>query len=350
MKQNLADVRDAFQADCHGLDIDAIDRGQFDESSKRLDDITILAYLNKLNASPEAITTATVWTRAMLGREPSDVSALFFLRYLKAGGGLVQMRQDGKHGGQYLRTRQGTQTFCTKMAELLPTGIITLNNPVTSIEQIGPLLLKINDSITCHKVICAIPPPVVQKIRFTPDLPIEKRTLLNSYGYGYYQKVMAIFKTPFWVQADFCGLVSSFKGPACVMRDTSVPQDDFHVITCFLAGKSGREWSELLSEQERRVAIVEQLKTVFGEKVEGELLDVVGYQWNDDEYSGYGCPTSSLPPGVLSRYGDQLTNAVVDIHFAGTETSNAWRGFMEGAVRSGEREASKVIDVLGRKQ
>ncbi|KAK5076748.1 hypothetical protein LTR51_002432 [Lithohypha guttulata] len=204
----------------------------------------------------------------MLGREPSDVSALFFLRYLKAGGGLVQMRQDGKHGGQYLRTRQ---------------GIITLNNAVTSIEQIGPLLLKINDSITCHKVICAIPPPVVQKIRFTPDLSIEKRTLLNSYGYGYYQKVMAIFETPFWVQADFCGLVSSFKGPACVMRDTSVPQDDFHVITCFLAGKSGREWSELLSEQERRAAIVEQLKTVFGEKVEGELLDVVGYQWSDDE-------------------------------------------------------------------
>ncbi|KAK5099338.1 hypothetical protein LTS08_005919 [Lithohypha guttulata] len=270
----------------------------------------------------------------MLGREPSDVSALFFLRYLKAGGGLVQMRQDGKHGGQYLRTRQ---------------GIITLNNAVTSIEQIGPLLLKINDSITCHKVICAIPPPVVQKIRFTPDLSIEKRTLLNSYGYGYYQKVMAIFETPFWVQADFCGLVSSFKGPACVMRDTSVPQDDFHVITCFLAGKSGREWSELLSEQERRAAIVEQLKTVFGEKVEGELLDVVGYQWSDDEYSGYGCPTSSLPPGVLSRYGDQLTNAVVDIHFAGTETSDAWRGFMEGAVRSGEREASKVIDALGGK-
>ena len=34
------------------------------------------------------------------------------------------------------------------------------------------------------------------------------------------------------------------------------------------------------------------------------------------------------------------------IHWAGTETSNYWNGYMDGAVRSGERAAGEVLSGL----
>jgi monoamine oxidase len=35
------------------------------------------------------------------------------------------------------------------------------------------------------------------------------------------------------------------------------------------------------------------------------------------------------------------------VHFAGAETSDVWNGYMDGAVRSGERAAAEVAAALG---
>jgi monoamine oxidase len=37
---------------------------------------------------------------------------------------------------------------------------------------------------------------------------------------------------------------------------------------------------------------------------------------------------------------------VDSIHWAGSETSEVWPGYMDGAVRSGERAASEVLEAL----
>jgi len=34
------------------------------------------------------------------------------------------------------------------------------------------------------------------------------------------------------------------------------------------------------------------------------------------------------------------------IHWAGTETSSIWNGYIKGAIRSGERVAAKVFNIL----
>jgi monoamine oxidase len=40
---------------------------------------------------------------------------------------------------------------------------------------------------------------------------------------------------------------------------------------------------------------------------------------------------------------DQVRVPVGRIHFAGTETSTYWTGYMDGAVRAGERAAREVV-------
>ena len=47
-------------------------------------------------------------------------------------------------------------------------------------------------------------------------------------------------------------------------------------------------------------------------------------------------------PGVLD-YGRAIREPVERIHWAGTETATFWNGYMDGAVRSGERAAKEVL-------
>jgi monoamine oxidase len=50
--------------------------------------------------------------------------------------------------------------------------------------------------------------------------------------------------------------------------------------------------------------------------------------------------------GTYVEYGPALRRPVDTIHWAGTETSTFWNGYMDGAVRSGERAAAEVLDAL----
>lgn len=74
------------------------------------DDMTLEEFILKQNPGDVALSTVKIWTRAMLGVEPSQMSALYFLDYCKSGGGLLQMRSDRKDGGQYLRIKTGMLT------------------------------------------------------------------------------------------------------------------------------------------------------------------------------------------------------------------------------------------------
>ena len=51
-------------------------------------------------------------------------------------------------------------------------------------------------------------------------------------------------------------------------------------------------------------------------------------------------------PGTLLAYGPELRRPVGSIHWAGTETSTYWNGYMDGAVRSAKRAAREVLDRL----
>lgn len=73
-------------------------------------------------------------------------------------------------------------------------------------------------------------------------------------------------------------------------------------------------------------------------------------EWSKEEFfEGATCPVP--PPGLISSVDASAVRAPFDnIHFVGTETALIWRGYMEGAVRSGDRGAQEVIDALKRSE
>ncbi|TLD10498.1 hypothetical protein PgNI_06706 [Pyricularia grisea] len=341
-RKNVEEIRDMCEADCQALDT-------WKPENTELDSMTMEAYLRSRGASKAALASAMVWTRAMLGQDPADVSALYFLNYCKSGGGLLQMRSDRKGGGQHLRVRQGTQFFAKSMAAALPEGIVRLDNSVRAIvgEEVGgQLKVQTKGGIvySARKVITTVPGPALQSILFYPPLSPVKRVWAESLSYGYYTKAMMQFKTPFWVEKGFCGLAQSFIGPASVVRDTSSPADDKHILTCFMASDPGIAWSKL-SACEKELALMKQLSKLFDmSNLADQFVSLNLYEWNNDEWAGWGCPCTALSPGVLDTLGgDGLRLQAGNLHFAGTETAGEWKGYMEGAVRSGERAAAEVI-------
>ncbi|TDZ36659.1 Amine oxidase [Colletotrichum spinosum] len=317
-RQQLAGIRDMVEADCQNIDT-------WKPSDASLDSLTFEAYLRSRGAGGAALATANVWTRAMLGQDATDISALFFLNYCKSGGGLLQMRSDRKGGGQHLRVRQGTQFFSQKLASLLPGGVVRLGQPVHTIRSTGPSGVEVQTStgvLAARKVISTVPGPVLNNINFDPPLPPAKRAWVQSLTYGYYTKAMMEFKAPFWVDRGFCGLAQSFVGPASVVRDTSIPADGKFVLTCFMASDTGRAWSQL-DARGRETALLEQLGQLFGhEEIAGDFVRLATYEWTKDEWSGWGCPCASLTPGVLDTFGgDSFRQPCGNLHFAGTETA-----------------------------
>ena len=67
--------------------------------------------------------------------------------------------------------------------------------------------------------------------------------------------------------------------------------------------------------------------------------------WAKEPFSR-GCYEGYMAPGVMTAYGATLRAPVGRIHWSGTETSDYWTGYIDGAVRSGERAAAEVLDAL----
>ena len=101
-------VRDRFEQLCHRVDMhDAAAAATAKALGQDYDAMSMADYVELEGGGRTARASVTVWTRAMLGVEPHEVSALYFLGYCKAGGGIMQMRSDREHGGQFLRFAKG---------------------------------------------------------------------------------------------------------------------------------------------------------------------------------------------------------------------------------------------------
>jgi len=95
-----------------------------------------------------------------------------------------------------------------------------------------------------------------------------------------------------------------------------------------------------LDEAERKAAVVGELVDRFGEKARTPL-EYHEQIWTTDRYSGGGM-ISHAPTGVLTEFGYTLREPCGRIHWAGTESSTVMCGWIDGAIRSGERAAEEV--------
>lgn len=344
--QNITKIRDIIEATTK--DPDTFRQPKRSE----LDLQTLEQWVIAAGAGTRAVQTVRIWTHGMLGQDPSDVSALAFLELARGGLGIANLRHDGKDGAQYLRLAEGTQAVAIGMSKLLRPGSIKLSCPVTAVAEINEgqsytTQLATGEVITSKKIVISVPGPAYKNIRFTPPLPPSRLLYTTAVRYGCYVKYICLFKTPFWRQSGACGLAQSFKGPFSHCRDTSVDSQSNYALTCFIVSRPGRQWYAN-SAEERQSTVLKQISSLFGvpeSLVKNEFIDTLTSSWMEDEWAGWGCPFAMAPPGVmgLGDDGQMISEPYHGMYFVGTELITEWRGYMEGALRSGKRGAFQVL-------
>jgi monoamine oxidase len=116
------------------------------------------------------------------------------------------------------------------------------------------------------------------------------------------------------------------------------------VLAGFVGGTQNLIWGPK-PPAERRAAVLAQYARLFKDDRFLSPSDYFDMDWTTEEWSRGG-PTAIAAPGTLTSFGPALRAPVGRIHWAGTETSDYWQGYMDGAVRSGERAAAEVSPLL----
>uniref|UniRef100_A0A8C2JGY3 Amine oxidase n=1 Tax=Cyprinus carpio TaxID=7962 RepID=A0A8C2JGY3_CYPCA len=251
---------------------------------------------------------ATLFVNVNVTSEPHEVSALWFLWYIKQCGGTMRIFST-TNGGQERKFAGGASQISEAMAKELGDRV-KLGRAVYGIDQTGDLVevKTVNEEIYKAKyVILAIPPGLNLKIHFNPELPPLRNQLIHRVPMGSVIKCMVYYKENFWRKKGYCG-------------------------------------SMVIEEEEAPISL-----TLDDTKPDGSVPPVHYEEknWCEEEYSG-GCYTACFPPGIMTQYGRVLREPVGRLYFAGTETATEWSGYMEGAVQAGERASREILCAMGK--
>jgi monoamine oxidase len=290
-----------------------------------------------------------VATRPVFGAEPRELSLLFVLFYIAASGnesnpGTFERNFNTRGGAQQTRFLGGSQSIARKMRRRLD-GRVLLRQPVRQIRQDRHGAHVITDHVTVRakRVIVAVPPTLAGRIDYHPAMPAARDQLTQRLRQGTLTKVTAIYDRPFWRDEGLSGTALNPDGLVQATFDDSPPSGTPGVVFGFVGGDSARAHAAM-SLNGRRAQILEELAAFFGPAAR-HPVNYRETRWSEEKWTR-GCPVGIAGPGTLLSYGHALREPVGRLHWAGTETSTYWNGYMDGAVRSGERAASEVLAAL----
>jgi monoamine oxidase len=271
---------------------------------------------------------------------PSEVSLLWMLLQMSSGGGPTFVIS-GKGGAQDARPVGGMGAIYRPIVAELGDAV-HLSQPVRRITQDGDGVTVRSDDMTVRagRVIVAIPMAIAGSIVYEPLLPMDRSFLNQRMPGGAILKTSVFYDEPFWRADGLSGQSAAPGTPATLTldacTDTAVPG-----IMCVITeGGAARELTRL-DEAGRKAAVIGELVDRFGEKASAPV-EYHEQNWTIERYSGGGM-ISHTPTGVLTEFGPALRAPCGRIHWAGTESSAVMCGWVDGAIRSGERAASEVV-------
>jgi monoamine oxidase len=310
----------------------------------QLDSQTLASWIRKGTRGKKARSLLEIATGTVMGTGTAELSALWMLSYVSSAGSFDALI-DVEGGAQQDRFVGGSQRISQRLAEELGDAIF-VSAPVRRIAQDGGGLDVEADGFQAraHRVIVAVPPPLAARISFAPSLGGRRDQLTQRMAHGALTKCAAVYSEPFWRERGLSGQAVSDRGPVTTTFDNSPPDGSPGVLLGFIAGAEAIRHARR-SEADRRRVVLESFEGLFGEEAAkpGIYLETA---WAEEEWSRGG-PVCSFTPGGLVPYGEALRQPAGRIHWAGAETATIWCGYMDGAVRSGERAAEEVLDAEG---
>ena len=199
-------------------------------------------------------------------------------------------------------------------------------------------------TIQADILVTTIPLTVMRKLDLRNlDLTTAQRETIMNQGYGTNSKMMVGLSARPWVEMNVSAYTfTDLPFQAC--WDTSRGQRGQHaILTNFTGGRQGLRVGEG-SLQDRAKEFVAQADKVFPGTAAAYTGKAVRQLWPVYEWSqgSYTC----FRPGQYQRYFRALVEPRGRLIFAGEHTVDE-SGFMNAAVESGERAATRVLSAMG---
>lgn len=236
----------------------------------------------------------------------------------------------------------GAEGLTRYLADAVGESLI-LNAPVSRVAQEANAVTVTAAAGTyrANRAIVAVPPQLYGAIGLVQELPVSWQTALGGWRLGSVVKTILVFQEPWWRRSGLSGTIVQPGGMFGAALDAS-PKDGVGILIVFSTAQGAQALGRLKDEKARIAAALRWLRHVHGPRVVTPL-DARSIDWSADPFSlgGYasrrGIGGWSAAPDLFAAQGR--------LHFAGTETANRWRSFMEGAVRSGLRAAEEVLGI-----
>lgn len=270
----------------------------------------------------------------------AEVSFLFALYQMASGGGpaFVLGIEDG---AQDSRPVGGMGAISGPMAAELGDSI-HLGQPVRHIRQDGDgvTVRSEHTTVRAHRVIVAVPLAIASQIHYEPMLPVDRSLLHQRMPSGSIIKTSVVYDEPFWRDDGLSGQSVAPGSPATITIDACTDTGRPGVLCLITEGPIARR-AGALDAAERKREMLGALVDRFGAEARAPV-DYIEQDWSTEPYSGGGM-LSHAPTGVLTQFGHALRERCGRVHWAGTESSAVMCGWVDGAVRSGERAANEVL-------
>ncbi len=319
------------------------------KDAAKLDAQTVDTWLQHNSILPPVREVLKAFFQAAFGTDAEGISMLFFLWYMATAGnetnpGTFERASGTANAAQDSRFVGGSGLLPERIAAALGSRV-ALNAPVRKIKQSGSTVTVSSDrgTVTAKRVIVAVPPPLALGIDWAPFLPPRRSQLLQHMPMGTLMKVDAVYKTPFWRAKGLSGSGVMDNGVVRTTFDNSPADAKVGVLLSFIGGSSWQQCA-MLPLAERRKLVLEGFAKIVGPEALSPI-EYVEFDWTHERWT-MGSPVASVQPGATVAYGSTIREPFGRVHWAGTETATYWAGYMDGAVRAGERAAAEVAALV----
>jgi monoamine oxidase len=320
--------------------------------ARELDALTFQEWIDAQNL-PRWI--VEMWQIASLGIITSharDISMLWWLWYNASNLGLMTTSNDYEGCPQEFSLHEGLGTLVQRYAKSLRCELRT-RTPVVAIDHSAPdhVALTLKGGVVVrarHVVVAATPRAVGRNITFSPQLSAERREL-HAQPTGHAVKAVAYYAKPWWWNAHGGMHMNSFmtapedSGIEWAL-DTSCEKQGLYSLMMFV--------SDRLIDRARggsvREAVIDAAVELTGDARARDVLGFALYDWRDNPWVGGG-PNTVMRPGLLSRLGGVLGEPERPhrrLHFASSEQSVEFTGYIEGGLAIAERVAEGIAESM----
>ncbi|KEY20083.1 flavin monoamine oxidase family protein [Kaistella antarctica] len=255
----------------------------------------------------------------------------------------IQLMEIGKQAPSY-RIAGGTSNLINALFQTLRDDEVLLNQTVTKIIfKEDSIQVYGNEIFAASQVVLAIPPKLwANKILFEPNLARDLMDVAQQTHTWMEDsiKVALTYKEPFWQDDDQPGTFFSNAGPITEFYDhCNIERTKFAL--CGFINSAFKNFPH----EERQNLVINQLKSVFGQKVES-FLDYEEGVWSEEEYTFARSEYDVFPH---QNNGNTIFNQPLfndRLFISSSEVSAESPGYMEGAVYAGNVIAEKLISFI----